>query len=255
MLFDANETKYALWCPTVVRAFSCMTIVVLGVELVVSVARAEREVDFTTISASPSALDGEPRTVVPAYPSLFLHPGEDHAHRVPELSRPDGTPIGIRGIVEVSTYPYALAHIDLDIGDGEIIVRLAHGELPVATFVVDPMYRPRTRNVEVRPTGTLRIDSDAVEFAVYGRGTEQVVANDGTLRLELGKPQRVIALYSNGVAEEIYDGIPRATPDEPADRCLAPAIRLKGMDLSALPATLLLLLVLASIGVIAARTD
>jgi hypothetical protein len=233
-----------------------MTIVVIGVELVASTGRAGRATDITTVSASPTSYDAKPHTVVPAYPSLFLHPGEDGPHRVPEFSRPDGTPIAIRRIVQVSTSPYALARIDLDIGDGEIVVRLAHDERPVATFVVDPMYRPRTRKVEVRPTGTLRIDSDAVEFAVYGRGIEQVVANDGTLRLELGTQQRVIALYGNGVAEEIYDDIPReAPPDEPADRRLVPPLRLKAMDLSALPATLLLLLVLAAIGVIAARTD
>jgi hypothetical protein len=112
--------------------------------------------------------------------------------------------------------------------------------------------QPRTRRVEVRPTGTLRIDSDAVEFAVYGRGTEEVVLNDGTLRLELGIQQRVIALYSNGVAEEIYDEIPRAAPPNTADRRVE--IRLASMDLSPLPATLLLLIMLGVIGVIAGRT-
>lgn len=202
--------------------------------------------DITTIYASPQ-VDEKSRTVLPAYPSVFVHLGDDE-RRLPSFSKPDGTPIAIRGVVEISS---SLQRVDLDIGEGEIVVRLDHGDIPVASFTIDPMFRPRTRSVEVRPTGTLRVDSDAVAFHVFAPGRDEVVFNEGRIFLELDTQQRVIALYSDGSEAVIFDGVPR----QPVDLGrLVPHFRLTSTDLSPLPATVLLLLVLGAIGLLAART-
>lgn len=220
--------------------------------LVVTSASAKVAHDITTISASP--IDEEqPRTVVPAYPSLFVHFGHDGRRMVPTFSTPDGTSIAIRDMVEISKSPNELMRFDLDIVEGEVFVRFREDELPVAHYTVDPLYRPRTRSVTLRPTGTLSVDSDAVELEIYGRGTYAVVPNGGTADLELGKQQRVIALYSNGTTEEIYDDVPRAAPREKPDHLTLKPV--SPMDLSPVPATILLLLVLGAIGGLAARTE
>lgn len=219
-------------------------------------ARAEQAADFTTVYGAPGEFDDEPRTIVPAYPSLFVVLGADGPQDMPVFSTGDGAHIAIRHVTSLSTYPHSIVRVDLDVFDGEIMVRLPGDDRPIASYVIDPTFRPRTRSVSARPTGmALSVSSDAVAFRILGRGRNTVQFNDGHVFVEAGKQQRVLALYPNGTEEVIYDGVPRAPREEPEARQLVPEVRLRAMDLSPLPATLLLLLVLGLVGVLAARID
>lgn len=174
-------------------------------------ASACRSLDITEVFGvrpAPANRDNHSLAIIPARPSLFVHLGSDGPTGMPSFSTADGTPIRILKVATIQDDDWNLKRVDLDISDGTVVVRLAGNNTPVATFVVDPGFVPRTRSVELRPTGmTLWLDSDAVWFVVDGN-VQPAQINDGRVHFDAGRKHRVVALYANGSEEVIYDGIP-----------------------------------------------
>lgn len=189
--------------------------------------------------------DDPPNTIVPANPSMFIYADYGGSQELPVFSTATGTPIAIRGVTYIPTAPW-LKRVDLDIAEGQIIVRLPGRTTPLATYVVDPAFHPKTHLVDVK-LNVLRVDSDAVAFRDVHCDHNCIEFNDGLVSLDHERAQRILALYPDGSEAVIYEtsGTGQFTPQ----------IRLRAMDLSPLPATLLLLLVLGVIGVLASRTD
>lgn len=174
--------------------------------------------DFTEVwgtRAEHGSRDESPELHVPARPSFFVHVGKGPKDLgptgMPLFLTPDGTPIRIARIVPIQRGNWNLQRVDLDIDHGVVVVRFAGREEDYRpTYTVDPAFVPRTRTVELLPTGmTLSVDSDAVAFRVDRGSPWPVSFNDGQVHLS-GKKQRVVALYPNGTEEVIYDGVPVA---------------------------------------------
>lgn len=161
--------------------------------------------------------DGTSPLVVPSSPSFFVHLGTSGPHEIPLFSTGDGARIPIAKVVDIGTEYWNLKRVDLPINAGTVVVRYAGFDQVVATYTVDPAFVPRTRSVELLPSGmTLWIDSDAVGFRVNNDPLSPMRLNDGRVHVETGVKQHVVALYPNGSEEVIYDDVPvdRTEPDD-----------------------------------------
>jgi hypothetical protein len=207
------ETLARFGCPQLVRA------IILAAAILTTVPSAaiacQVAADFTQVIATRpnySTSAAPAKQVVPAHPSFFVHVGEGPGPSgMPQFTTADGTPIRIAKVVAIPTDDgWNLQRVDLDIDHGVIIVGFNERENDYRpTYTIDPTFVPRTRSVELLPAGmTLWVDSDAIAFRIEGQPFSPQQFNDGSVHVEPGKKQRVIALHSNGSEEVIYDGVP-----------------------------------------------
>lgn len=168
---------------------------------------------FTEVwgTRAPGGPNGRaPALVVPAMPSLFVRVYDRPPRAMPEFFTKDNRPIRVAKIVTAKDDRWSVRRVDLDIKSGVIVVRFPGIHTPTATYTIDPAFTPRTRSVELLPTGmTLWVDSDAVAFRIDGQPFSSLHFNDGRVHVETDRRQRIVALYSNGTEEVIYDDVPR----------------------------------------------
>jgi len=184
-------------------------------------ALAERAVDYTWVRGAAAFDNGDygderEGAVVPAHPSLFVHVGSD-GPGMPRFTTARGVPIDVALVTQLQGGEWlSLYRVDLDIDEGTIQVWLGDADEPVRRYLVNPRFEPRTRSVEIRPSGgSLWVDSDAVAFRVENGPVTRIWLSDGPhIPLDEGVRQRVVALYSNGTESTIFDGVPIAHADQ-----------------------------------------
>ncbi|HTL31859.1 MAG TPA: hypothetical protein VL326_01975 [Kofleriaceae bacterium] len=183
--------------------------------LVPVVASAERAVDYTHVRGAllvEGRYDELPGAVIPPHPSLIVHLGSDGPRGMPRFTNGFGAPIEVSLVTELQGGDWLnLYRVELDIDDGTVQVWLGDdSEAPVASYVIDPSFVPKTRSVEVRPSGgSLWVDSDAIAFRVEVGGRMSVWLQDGPhVRVDEGVNQVVTAIYPNGREETIFAGAP-----------------------------------------------